>query len=421
MATSPAKPAEAAAPAGAKLAAVPSGGMKTVTPAAVPPAKAPPTRYKVAPPARPARLRRRHVALAGTFLLMVVLPAAVAAWYLWTRAVDQYASYAGFSVQREEAAAPVELIGGITAIGGASASSDPEILYEFLTSQALVAELEADLGLSEIWSAPRDADPVFAYDPSGTVEDLLDHWGRMVQIGFDGGTGLLELRVLAFEPEDATMIADAILDRSSTMINALSDAARADATAYAEEELAEALDRLRAAREAVTRFRLENRIVDPSLDIQTSAGLQATLEAQLAEALIELDLLRDTAGEGDPRVQSAQRRIAVIEARIEAERDRMGSGVDDAVAMADVVGEFERLTVDREYAELAYTGALAGYDAARAEARRKSRYLATHVPPTTAETSRYPRRGMLLSLLIGFSVLAWMVLVLVGYSLRDRR
>ena len=60
-----------------------------------------------------------------------------------------------------------------------------------------------------------------------------------------------------------------------------------------------------------------------------------------------------------------------------------------------MVGDYEALQVDLEFASTAYTQALAGLAAARAEARRQSRYLAPHVAPTLAEESLYPRRALL--------------------------
>ncbi|MCE6966917.1 sugar transporter, partial [Cereibacter sphaeroides] len=87
------------------------------------------------------------------------------------------------------------------------------------------------------------------------IEDLVDYWKRMVRISYDSTTGLIELRVHAFAPKDAQIIAQMILDESTRMINELSAIARADATRYAREELDKAVERLREQRVAVTEFR----------------------------------------------------------------------------------------------------------------------------------------------------------------------
>ncbi len=373
------------------------------------------------PPAPPTRVRKRHWMVLVSFLFMVVAPAAATGLYLWRVAVDQYVSTVAFSVRREDSGSAFDSLMGVAGVSGSS-SSDTDILYEFLQSQRLVADMNAAVDLRGKWSKPEN-DPIFAFDPEGSIEDLVDYWARMVKIYYDSGAGLIEVRVLAFEATDATEIAQELFEKSADMINELSDIAREDAIRYARDELSAAVARLKEAREAVTRFRNLHQLVDPSVDIQTQAGLLGNLQAQLAEALIEVDLLAETSGRTDPRLVQAQRRVTVIQQRIDAERRKLGQGDKDASggAFADVVGEYERLAVDREFAETSYTSALAAYDVAKAEARRKSRYLAAHVKPTRAETARYPERMLLVATIGLFLLLFWATVVLVAYSLRDRR
>lgn len=358
----------------------------------------------------------------ASLCLGVLLPVLVVAGYLWFWAADQYASTVAFSVRTEEAGSPFAGLLGIPGISGSS-SSDTDILYEFLQSQKLVEDINAEIDLRAIWSKPS-SDPVFAFDENGVIEDLVRHWNRMVKIYYDDGAGLIEVRVLAFTADDAKLVAQTLFKHSSEMINALSAIAREDAIGYAREDLKTALDRLKEAREAVTKFRNTHQLVDPSVDIQTQAGLLGTLEAQLAAALIEFDLLATSTRADDPRVTQAQRRIEVIRDRIQAERRKLGladgtEGGSDVYA--NLVGEYERLVVDREFAEKSYTTALATYDGAQAEARRKSRYLAAYVRPTLAGSSRYPERGTLLGLSALFIFLIWSTMVLVVYALKDRR
>jgi len=367
-------------------------------------------------------MRRRHWLLGFSFALLVIAPVVLAAFYLWSIAKDQYASTTGFTVRQAETSAPVDLLGGLSQLSG-SASGDADVLYEFILSQELVARIDAELDLRSMYSKAWPEDPVFAYNPDGSIEDLLKYWERMVRLAYDSGTGLMELRVLAFDPFDAQNIAKEIVQQSTTMINELSAIAREDATRYALEELDQSVERLKAAREAVTAFRSRNEIVDPNADIQVQMGLLNTLNQQLADALISFDLLSETTRTDDPRVTQAARRIEVIEERIADERKKFGVGNagDGSNDYATLVAEFERLAVDREFAEQAYTVALSTFDAARAEAQRQSRYLATYIRPTLAETSRYPDRLLLAGLLTLFLILAWSIMALVYYSIRDRR
>lgn len=381
----------------------------------------PAPRITIMPTAPLAKPRKRHGWLVASFVLVVLLPVGLAAAYLYMRAADQYASNVGFSVRTEEIGSAVEILGGITDLGRSS-SSDTDILYEYLQSQEVVSRIDAELDLRSIYSWPEN-DPIFTFAPEGSIEDLVDYWRRMVKIYYDGSTGLIELRVLAFRPKDATAIATAIFAESTRTINELSAIAREDATRYATEDLNRAVERLKNAREAITAFRSRAQIVDPAADIQVQMGLLNTLNQQLAEALIELDLLAVTTRQDDPRVVTAQRRISVIEARIADERRKFGIGGDgsNGADYATLIAEFERLSVDREFAEQSYTAALANYDEALAEAQRQSRYLAAYVKPTLAETSRFPQREVLIALTALFLFLGWAIAVLIYYSVRDRR
>ncbi|MDO9525533.1 MAG: sugar transporter [Gemmobacter sp.] len=358
-----------------------------------------------------------------SFVLLVLLPTALAAFYLWAVARDQYASTVGFSVRKEEFQSPLDLLGGIGGRLSGSSSSDTDILYKFIRSQELVSRIDTQLDLRTIYSVAWPSDPVFEFNPSGSIEDLLSYWERAVKVYYDTSSGLLTLRVQAFDPNDARRIAEAIFSESSVMINQLSAVAREDATRYARVELDRAIQKLTAARQAMTEFRMRTQIVDPAADIQGQMGLLNTMQAQLAEALIEYDLVRETARDGDPRILQAERRIAVIENRIEDERRKFGvggkgPGGDD---YASVVAEFERLSVERQFAETTYTGALAAFDGSIADAQRQSRYLAAHITPTLAERAQYPERFLLLGLTMFFLLMAWSIGVLVYYSVRDRR
>lgn len=378
---------------------------------------------EVPPAPRPARMRRRHWMVGLSFVLLVVLPTLGAGAYLYGWAANQYASRVAFTVRTEEAASAVDLLGGLSSLtGGNASSSDTDILYEFIQSQEMVREIDAQLDLGALYRKPEN-DPVFSLSDDATIEDLVEYWQSMVRLFYDPGTGLIEVEARAFAPQDAQSVARAVLERSSLMINQLSTVARNDMTGYAKEELDAAQEQLREARQALMVFRNETQIVDVGADLQGQMGVLGSLQAQLAEALVEIDLLSETAAGGDPRISQAERRIAAIERRIAQERAKFGgTGVAaDGRPYSELVGEFESLQVDLEFAQESYLATRAAYESRIAEARRQNRYLAAYVQPTLPEAALYPQRDILLLLtaLIAFGL--WAISVLVFYSLKDRR
>ena len=389
-------------------------------------AKAAPKQGRAAPaqnPAQklagPARTRRRHVGMMLSFLVLVLAPFAALVWYLYWVAEDQYASYVGFTVRTEEVSSGIEILGGITELSGNS-SSDTDILYKFISSRQMVEAVDARLDLSRIYENPDD--PYFGLKAGATIEEMEAYWQRVVKVIYDTRSGLLELRVLAFDAQDAQHVAQAVLEESTGIINELTAIAREDTTRYASQELARTIDRLKEARQAINTFRARTQIVDPFADTQGHLGLLNNLQTQLATALIELDLVRQTARAGDPRITQGERRVQVIEDRIREERSRFGSVQDtEDDTYSRLVGEYEALAVDLEFANKSYLSALAAYDTALAEAQRKSRYLAAYVEPTLAQSAEYPQRALLSGLLLGGLILGWMILMLIYYSVRDRR
>lgn len=374
--------------------------------------------------ANPAAIKDRHRGLALAFLLAVALPIFLTASYLYVWAADQYSSTLAFTMRSEDSSSSAsDLLGGLsTTLGGSSSASDSDVLYEFIRSQDMVRAVDAQVNLRELYSRP-ESDILLSFDPSGTIEDMTEYWQRMIRISYDSSSGLTELRILGFRPEDAKAIADAVQAEATRMVNDLSTTAREDAIRYAREDLDTAVERLKEAREALTAFRIENQIVDINADLQGQTGIVSTLQAQLANALVDLDLLQSSTRADDPRVLQAERRIEVIRERIASERQKF-SGSDATSAGANyavVVAEFERLNVDREFAETAYTTSLASYDAAVAEANRRTKYLAAYITPSVAEKSLYPQRGMITGLVGLFAFLLWAIGSLVYYSLRDRR
>ena len=383
-----------------------------------------PAVVQVQPIAGPARMHRRHWGLLSSFVLLVLLPLAAVILYLATFANDQYASTAGFTVRSQESGGATELLGGLTQFAGGNTASDSDILYAFIQSQEMVAVLDQRLNLADHYAQPWPGDWAFALWPDATLEDLVWYWQRVLGVSYDSGTGLIEVQVVALDADMAQAITREIVRESQDRINALNTQAREDAMGYARADLDQAVVRLKEAREALTRFRTRTKIVDPEADIQGRMGVMNNLQQQLAEALIEFDLLRGTTSETDPRLTKAQQRIDVIRDRIGIERATFTSDNTDTGAVGEdyptLIAEFESLSVDREYAEQTYRAALTALEVARDDAARQSRYLATYIKPTLATEAQYPRRVVLTALAALFLVLLWSILALVFYSIRDR-
>ena len=379
----------------------------------------------------PSALAVPHVPAARTpwlgilsFVLLVLIPVGLVAWYLFAIAQDRFAARTAFSVRSNDMTAPVEIFGAVTQLGTSSAVTDGQIIYDYINSQTMLEQVRAQLPLETMYNRHPE-DWVYALGESKPVEDLLWHWRRMVDVSIDPGSGILNVEARAFLPDDAQRIASVILASSGALVNQLSEGAREDAIRHAEAELSLAEDRLREIRARLRAFRDVEQEVDPTQNAQAALGLVATLEEEQARAQVRLDSLVDVLDADAPRLRTLRREIETLTERISQERTRLGTGAEarseHSRPLSEVVGEFEELVVDREFAEQAYTLALATFEQAQADARRQSRYLAVHIPPTLSEEAEYPDRPVLLASAFGLCFALWAILLLIIANVRERR
>ena len=356
------------------------------------------------------------------FAICVLVPLMLVAGYLSLVAQDQYASTAGFTVRKDEGASATDLLGGLASFTGGSAAGDGDVLYEFIRSQALVRRIDEARDLRGYYSQYWGSDPVFSLWPDASIEDLKKFWSRIVRVSYDQGSGLMEVEVLAFDPQMAQRIASDIVSESQDMVNALNEAARVDALRYADADLAQAEQRLKDIRTELTLFRTRTQIVDLNSDIQGRMGVMNQLQQQLATELVSFDETSGTTRSDDPRLVQSLRRIQVIRDRIAQERSDFATTEvsETGEDYPTLISQFEGLVVEREFAEQAYRAALTARDSAQGDAIRQSRYLAAYIEPTLAESAEYPRHFVIFGLAALILILVWGVVVLIYYSLRDR-
>lgn len=357
-----------------------------------------------------------------SFALIVLLPCLLCAAYVVFVAQDRFSSKAGFTIRQEDNLQAADLMGGVSQLLGGGSAGHADLLFEYLRSQDLVLRLDDRLGLRAHYAQHWPRDPLQALPPDGSVDQLGRFWARALRVSFDRNTGLILFDIRANDAQFAQAIAQAIVAESEQMINRLNAQARRDRLQNAQADLALAEQRVRSAREALAEFRAATQIVDPLADLQGRMGVLNNLQEQLAQVLVEHDLLSLITDERDPRLRQAQRRIDVVRARIAEER-RTFTTQDMTVAETEyprIIARYESLRADQELAERRLEAAMRAWDLAQSSAERQSLYLALFIPPTLAEEPGHPRRLLLLGLTALFSLMIWAMAVLAWQSLRDR-
>lgn len=342
------------------------------------------------------KLRARR--LARRLGLGVVLPTILATLYYGVLVTPKFESVSSFTVQAADAPAAPQLELLFASVPG-NAGRDAQLVREHALSRDMVDHLIQDHGFLEHYSNDS-IDFVSRLDPSGGSEDVHDYYLDHFEVEYDNAAGLLKLRVLAFDSESAQRFAQAILDKSESMVNELSARARRDRTSLAQVELERAETRLGEARAALTEAQTEGSELDPVQSAAALYELRGQLEAQLASARAELSALRGTSAAGSPEMVAQQRRVSALQRQLDEQNERLAG--EDGASLRAAISRFEPLVVEKEFAERAYASALASLEMARVDAARQHRYLVTLAAPSQPSDATHPN--------VPWSVLTFLVL-----------
>lgn len=348
-----------------------------------------PPRALDAAPSR-ARPRRRLWGPRALFAAGVLLPTLLAGLYYGGVASDRYVSEAEFVVRgaNHRRATGFEML--FQSLGLSRAVDDANAVQSYMLSRDALFGLAARRPLRD-WFGPARADLLSRFPrPWGSASDeqLYGYYRDRVSVVQNASKGITTLRVEAFDPGKARIIAADLLDLAEGMVNRMNERAQGDAVRDAEAELEAARGRLLGAEQALTAFRTREALIDPSSSSASALDTVTALSTDLARADAELGGARANTG-ASPGLPALQSRAAALADRIRQERARI-AGDDDALAPR--VAAYEGLALDRQLAEKSLATADAALEAARGDARQQSIYIERVVSPQTPDEATEPQR-----------------------------
>ena len=368
---------------------------------------------------RPQKIRRRIMKFSA--VLVILLPTLLAAVYYGMIATDQYAVEVRFAVRGINSGGGSDLLTMVTGVpSGGSTTADSYILMDFIRSRGILEKLGRRIDLKQIYSTEK-ADFLSAFDPDEPIEEFVDYWKKMITVGFDTSSQIVVVEIRAFTPQDAKNVAELVLELSGELINDLSVRARNDAVSFAEKEVARMEKRLRINRQAVRAFREKEQVIDPSKTAESRLTLLGKLEGELGLEKAKLSSLGQFMSKDSPRIRVLVSKIRALESQVQTERAKLGKDVSGSASgsLTGLLEDYQTLLTDQEFSEKAFISALSSLEAARIEAGRQQRYLATFVRPSLPEDALYPRRGLNVFVIFVLSAMLWAIGTLLVYAVRD--
>ena len=371
---------------------------------------------------KPQKMRRLFLAISA--VICIAIPTLLGAFYFLFVASDRYAAGAGFSVRSmDSGAAGGDLLGAISGLSSVgSTTTDSYILIEYMKSRELVEKLQKEVDFVKAYSND-EIDFIYRLPLNQPIEEVVNYWGDMISTSYENSTEIIQFEVQAFTAEDAEKVASLVVKHSQSLINRLSASARNDAVLLAKKEVASAELRSKLIREELRQFRAASSAVDPSASAAASLGIITELETQLIQERAKLATLSASVSADSRPVRSLKRVIASIEEQLDKKKAEIGGSLNgDANSGTDLsklLSEYEKLQVEQEFAQQAYTVSLASLERSRVEADRQQRFLAVFRSPSLPENAIYPERLLNILLILLISFILWTIGTMLVYSVRD--
>ena len=371
------------------------------------------------PPPPPRRgFFRRHL----LFLLSVAVPTLIAALYFGFLASDVFVSESRFVVRTPNKQTSGGLSGILQGAGFSGIGRAPEDVHtvgQYALSRDALSLLDGRLQLRTAWGDAK-IDVMRRFDPfgwDGSREALFQYYPRRVGVVVDPASGITTLTASAFAPEQALQINEILLGEAEKLVNTLNDRARGDLIKFAESEVAVAEEKAKAAAAAVSAYRNTESVVDPEKQTELHFAHISRLQEELMRTESQLTQLRVFAPDS-PHPPALQLRVQTLQTEIAKEMEKITGGEN---SLASKAAEYERLALEREFADKQLAGALASLELARNEAQRQQLYLETIAKPSLPDGPLYPRRlrGVLTTFVLG--LVAWGILSMLLAGVREHQ
>lgn len=358
------------------------------------------------------------------FVVCVVLPTLLASLYYGRAASSQYVSEFRFSVMdsaTQASPATTATNGLLAMMGNASNSNNYNyMVVDYLTSRHAIDALQERIGITQLYSKP-EIDWWSRYDSSRPIEAFVRYWQRFFTARYDQVTGIAVARVQAFTPQDSLLIANTMVTLSEELINKIANRTLLEAVGYAQAEVNKAEQRVVKIRERLTEYRNRVGVIDPSNSVVASnASLVQTLRMTLAQQEAQLaTMVKQKLLPTAPAIIALKYQIQSTKEQINAVAREVAKSPDGR-PLSKVMGEYEQLDLERQFAQTMLTSTLQSLDQARANAAAQHLYITPYVRPSLPTSPPYWDRTVSILRVAAIAFVFWLIALMLVRSIRER-
>ena len=346
-------------------------------------------------------LKKRFIRMNRLFFITVLLPTFLAIIYFGFIAADVYISESRFVVRSPDRQVATGLGALLKSTGFSRSQDDSYTVQDVMRSRDALKIINTELPLDKAFGG-SNGDIISRFNSlglDGSQEALYRYYQNKISIDLDSSSSISTLKVNAFKAEDAYRINSLLLELAERLVNQLNQRGRQDMIRFAMSEVEIAEQKAKAANLALAEYRNQQGIFDPERQSAMQLQLVSKLQDELIAAQTQLEQVRVFTPE-NPQIPVLQKRVSTLQSEINKQMSKVAGG---NASLTKKSAEYERLVLERGFAEKQLAAALVSLEQARNDAQRKQLYLERIVQPSKPDVAVEPRRlrAILTTLVLG--------------------
>lgn len=353
------------------------------------------------------------------FVACVVVPTLVSVGYFGLIASDVYVSESQFLVRSPDRPSTSPFGALLSGVGISKSQDDSYTVEDYILSRDALHSLEKTMDFRSAYS-DGDIDCFSRFGCLGfdkSFEALYRYYQDHVAVKYDPTSSIISLKVRAFKANDAYKSNEALLGMSEKLVNQLNTRARHDMIQFAQTQVSDAEAKAKTAELALAQYRDRQGVIDPERQSTIQLQQVAKLQSDLLESTIQLNQLKSLS-KNNPQIPALENRIDTLKAQISVENGKVAGGT---TSLAGKAANYQRLSLERDFANKQLAVALTALEQAQMDAQRKQLYVERIAQPSTPDKATEPRRARDILATFAVGLILWGVLTVLVAGIKEHR
>lgn len=333
---------------------------------------------------------------------VILILAVLASAYWLVFASNRYVSEANVIIRKTDSVGAPSFDLGMLVSGVATVDRANQLLLrDYLLSVDMLKKLDESLDLRTHYSS-SDHDLVSRmWFQDASLEWFHRHYLRRVEVEFDDFSGVLRIKVQAYNPEMAQAITQQLVQEGERYMNVLGHEMAQVQVNFLVTQVDQAQDRFQKASQDLLNYQNKAGLLSPQATAESINAIVAALEGQRAQLQTQLASLPKTLDKDHPNILMLKQSLRAVDAQIKEEKLKLAT--PSGGTLNAYVEEFYRLEMNVKFTQELYKSSLTALEKGRIDATRMLEKVSVLQSATLPEYPMEPRRlyNTLVTLLLG--------------------